>query len=97
MRSNFVSRGSQIHDISARIRLCVPDLDARVTDDDILTCVLRAPGGYVQTVGVPCDGVLFGPGCCCPPCRMPSFFGYMAWSGVILLPLFGLVTWLFFL
>ena len=29
--------------------------------------------------------------------RMPSFFGYMAWSCVILLPLFGLVTWLFFL
>jgi Na+/H+ antiporter NhaD/arsenite permease-like protein len=28
---------------------------------------------------------------------MPSFFGYMAWSCVILLPLFGLVTWLFFL
>jgi Na+/H+ antiporter NhaD/arsenite permease-like protein len=28
--------------------------------------------------------------------RMPSFFGYMAWSGVVLLPLFGLVTWLFF-
>ena len=29
--------------------------------------------------------------------RMPSFFGYMAWSGTILLPLFGLVTWLWFL
>jgi Na+/H+ antiporter NhaD/arsenite permease-like protein len=29
--------------------------------------------------------------------RMPSFFGYMAWSCAILLPLFGLVTWLFFL
>jgi Na+/H+ antiporter NhaD/arsenite permease-like protein len=29
--------------------------------------------------------------------RMPSFFGYMAWSGAILLPLFGLVTWLWFL
>jgi Na+/H+ antiporter NhaD/arsenite permease-like protein len=29
--------------------------------------------------------------------RMPSFFGYMVWSCVILLPLFGLVTWLFFL
>ena len=28
---------------------------------------------------------------------MPSFFGYMAWSGIFLLPLFGLVTWLFFL
>jgi Na+/H+ antiporter NhaD/arsenite permease-like protein len=28
--------------------------------------------------------------------RMPSFFGYMAWSGVILLPLFVLVTWVFF-
>jgi Na+/H+ antiporter NhaD/arsenite permease-like protein len=28
---------------------------------------------------------------------MPSFFGYMAWSCLILLPLFGLVTWLFFL
>ncbi len=28
--------------------------------------------------------------------RMPSFFGYMAWSGVILLPLFVLVTFLFF-
>jgi Na+/H+ antiporter NhaD/arsenite permease-like protein len=28
--------------------------------------------------------------------RMPSFFGYMLWSGAILLPLFGLVTLLFF-
>jgi Na+/H+ antiporter NhaD/arsenite permease-like protein len=28
--------------------------------------------------------------------RMPSFFGYMCWSAVFLLPLFGLVTWLFF-
>jgi len=28
--------------------------------------------------------------------RMPSFFGYMAYSGAVLLPLFGLVTWLFF-
>ena len=28
--------------------------------------------------------------------RMPSFFGYMAWSGAILLPLFVLVTFLFF-
>jgi Na+/H+ antiporter NhaD/arsenite permease-like protein len=27
---------------------------------------------------------------------MPSFFGYMGWSGAFLLPLFGLVTWLFF-
>jgi Na+/H+ antiporter NhaD/arsenite permease-like protein len=29
--------------------------------------------------------------------RMPSFFGYMAWSGAILLPLFGAVTWVFIL
>jgi Na+/H+ antiporter NhaD/arsenite permease-like protein len=28
--------------------------------------------------------------------KMPSFFGYMAWSGGILLPLFALLTWLFF-
>jgi Na+/H+ antiporter NhaD/arsenite permease-like protein len=28
--------------------------------------------------------------------RMPSFFGYMVWSSVLLLPLFGLVTWVFF-
>jgi Na+/H+ antiporter NhaD/arsenite permease-like protein len=28
--------------------------------------------------------------------KMPSFFGYMAYSGAVLLPLFGLVTWLFF-
>ena len=28
--------------------------------------------------------------------RMPSFFGYMAWSGAILLPVFGLVTLVFF-
>jgi len=28
--------------------------------------------------------------------RMPSFFGYMLYSGAILLPLFALVTWLFF-
>jgi Na+/H+ antiporter NhaD/arsenite permease-like protein len=29
--------------------------------------------------------------------RMPSFFGYMAWSCVILLPLFAVLTWLFFI
>jgi Na+/H+ antiporter NhaD/arsenite permease-like protein len=28
--------------------------------------------------------------------KMPSFFGYMLWSGVFLLPSFALVTWLFF-
>jgi hypothetical protein len=28
---------------------------------------------------------------------MPSFFGYMAWSGLILVPLFVLTTWVFFL
>jgi Na+/H+ antiporter NhaD/arsenite permease-like protein len=28
--------------------------------------------------------------------RMPSFFGYMAWSGTILLPLFVLLTFMFF-
>ncbi len=28
--------------------------------------------------------------------RMPSFFGYMAWSCAVLLPLFGLVTLIFF-
>ncbi|PSC03906.1 sodium:proton antiporter [Alsobacter soli] len=27
--------------------------------------------------------------------RMPSFFGYMLWSGGLLLPLFALLTWLF--
>jgi Na+/H+ antiporter NhaD/arsenite permease-like protein len=29
--------------------------------------------------------------------RMPSFFGYMAWSGAVLLPLFALLTLMFFL
>lgn len=29
--------------------------------------------------------------------KMPSFFGYMLWSGAILLPLFALMTWVFFL
>ena len=29
--------------------------------------------------------------------RMPSFFGYMAWSVGILVPLFALMTWLFFM
>ena len=28
--------------------------------------------------------------------KMPGFFPYMLWSGVILLPLFAAVTWLFF-
>ena len=28
--------------------------------------------------------------------RMPSFFGYMAWSGVILIPLFALITLIWF-
>jgi Na+/H+ antiporter NhaD/arsenite permease-like protein len=28
--------------------------------------------------------------------RMPSFFGYMAWSGLILIPLFAVSTFLFF-
>ncbi len=29
--------------------------------------------------------------------KMPSFFGYMVWSILFLLPTFGLVTWLYFL
>ncbi|WP_425467723.1 sodium:proton antiporter [Phreatobacter stygius] len=28
--------------------------------------------------------------------KMPALFGYMAWSMAILVPLFILVTWLFF-
>ncbi|MCY1504461.1 putative citrate transport [compost metagenome] len=28
--------------------------------------------------------------------KMPSFFGYMAWSCAILLPLFGLLSLMFF-
>ena len=28
--------------------------------------------------------------------KMPSFFGYMAWSIVILMPLFAIMSWLFF-
>jgi len=27
--------------------------------------------------------------------KMPSFFGYMVYSAMILLPLFGVVTWVF--
>ena len=29
--------------------------------------------------------------------KMPSFFGYMLWSGCILIPLFALVTFVFFI
>ncbi len=29
--------------------------------------------------------------------RMPSFFGYLGWSCVVLLPLFAVTGWLFFL
>ena len=29
--------------------------------------------------------------------KMPSFFGYMGWSCVVLLPLFFLLTWMFFI
>jgi len=28
--------------------------------------------------------------------RMPSFFGYLGWAGVVLIPVFALTTWLFF-
>jgi len=28
--------------------------------------------------------------------RMPSFFGYLCWAGVVLIPVFLLTTWLFF-
>jgi Na+/H+ antiporter NhaD/arsenite permease-like protein len=28
--------------------------------------------------------------------RMPTFFGYMLWSGAVLLPLFAALTWVFF-
>ncbi|WP_460907236.1 sodium:proton antiporter [Paraburkholderia jirisanensis] len=28
--------------------------------------------------------------------RMPSFFAYLAWSGIVLLPLFAALSWLFF-
>jgi hypothetical protein len=27
--------------------------------------------------------------------KMPSFFGFMLWSGAVLLPVFGLITFLF--
>jgi Na+/H+ antiporter NhaD/arsenite permease-like protein len=27
---------------------------------------------------------------------MPSFFGYMMWSGLILIPLFVIMSWMFF-
>jgi Na+/H+ antiporter NhaD/arsenite permease-like protein len=27
--------------------------------------------------------------------KMPSFFGFMIWSGAVLLPVFGLITFLF--
>jgi Na+/H+ antiporter NhaD/arsenite permease-like protein len=29
--------------------------------------------------------------------KMPSFIGYMLWSGMILLPLFAVFTWIWFL
>jgi Na+/H+ antiporter NhaD/arsenite permease-like protein len=29
--------------------------------------------------------------------KMPSFFGYMLWSGAFLIPIFALTTWLFFI
>jgi Na+/H+ antiporter NhaD/arsenite permease-like protein len=29
--------------------------------------------------------------------KMPSFFGYMGWSAVFLLPLFAIATWIFFM
>jgi Na+/H+ antiporter NhaD/arsenite permease-like protein len=29
--------------------------------------------------------------------RMPGFFGYMAWSGAVLIPLFIAMTWVFLL
>ncbi len=28
--------------------------------------------------------------------RMPSFFGYMAWSGAVLVPLFVVMTFIWF-
>jgi Na+/H+ antiporter NhaD/arsenite permease-like protein len=28
--------------------------------------------------------------------RVPSFFGYMLYSGAVLLPLFAVLTWVFF-
>ena len=29
--------------------------------------------------------------------KMPSFFGYLLWSGAVLIPVFLLMTWLFFI
>ena len=29
--------------------------------------------------------------------KMPTFFGYMLWSGAILVPLFGVMTWIWLL
>jgi len=29
--------------------------------------------------------------------KMPSFFGYMAWSALVLLPVFAILTWLWIL
>ena len=49
-----------------------------------LTYIGNAPNFMVRTMAQD-EGIV-----------MPSFFGYMAWSCILLLPLFACLTWLFF-
>jgi Na+/H+ antiporter NhaD/arsenite permease-like protein len=77
---------------------------------DALGALLAFPDGAAYLTAISCGAVLMGANTYIgngpnfmvksiaesAGVRMPGFFGYMAWSGAILLPLFGLVTLIFF-
>jgi Na+/H+ antiporter NhaD/arsenite permease-like protein len=79
------------------------------TDAADLSALLVAPGGEDLLAAVSLGAVLMGANTYVgngpnfmvkaiverAGVRMPGFFGYMAWSGVVLLPLFAVVTFLF--
>jgi Na+/H+ antiporter NhaD/arsenite permease-like protein len=79
-------------------------------DPDRLGDLLAAPGGEALLAAISCGAVFFGamtyigngPNFMVKAIaeenevRMPGFFGYMAWSGAILLPLFVLLTFAWF-
>ncbi|MFT0858567.1 sodium:proton antiporter [Ancylobacter sp. G4_0304] len=81
----FNLAGGDAQELMARYAVTLEAISAGAVFMGALTYIGNAPNFMVLAIAKS-RGV-----------NMPSFFGYMAWSGVFLLPCFALLTWLYFL
>jgi Na+/H+ antiporter NhaD/arsenite permease-like protein len=81
----FTAAGGNPHELMGPLATTLAAISAGAVYMGAMTYIGNAPNFMVKSI-VESHGV-----------RMPSFFGYMGWSIVFLVPVFGLVTLLFFL